>query len=268
MLWIIASIIIIFILFCLNIFFNQEKFIFFPEKLASDFQYNYKIPFDEINYTPDKKTIINALLFKSEDTKGIVIYFHGNAGSLRNWGNVADLFISLGYDVLIYDYRGFGKSTGKISEKTLYNDAQYIYNRIKQKYKESDIIIYGRSIGTGIATYIASNNHPCKLILETPFYNMNDLANKFYPWVPKFLLRFKFATNEYITKVKCPVYIFHGTNDEIIYYGSSLKLKKLFKYGDELFTIKGGYHNNLELFEEYHIKLNVVFSNEEKFECN
>ena len=238
----------------------QEKLIFFPEKISSDLKYEFSFSdnYKEINYKPDKDVLINSLLFKAHNSKGLVFYLHGNAGSLKSWGNVAEDFLKLNYDVLVIDYRGYGKSTGKISEKALYSDSLYIYNRIKKDYKEQNIIIYGRSIGTGIAAYLAAKTSPKLLILESPYFNLSDLIKKYYPIIPEFLIKYKFKTNIYLKEAKCPVKLFHGTEDEVIYYGSSIKLKKLFKDKDMLITIEGGHHNDLSTFEKFHQKLKQI----------
>lgn len=230
---------------------------FFPEKLPHDFEYNYDICFEELNYKIDEETTINALLFKADTSKGLIYYLHGNAGSLNGWGNVAYQFVDLGYDVLITDYRGFGKSSGKISEAALLSDAGFIYHIIKDQYAEKNIVIYGRSLGTGLAAFIAAENKPKLIILESPYYSVIDLAKNLYPWLPSFLVRYPVRTNEYLKKVNCPVYLFHGTNDRIVKYGSSERLKEL-NQNIKLFTIQGGGHNNLEMFEEYHINLKRI----------
>lgn len=236
----------------------QEKLLFHPDKLPADLKYSFPASFEEINYAPGKDVAINALHFKADSSKGIVFYLHGNAGALDSWGNVAPRFLQSHYDLLIIDYRGFGKSRGKLSEEGLFSDAQFIYNKLKEQYGEDRIIVYGRSIGTGIAAHVASKNHPCKLILETPYYNLEDLVKDLYPVAPAFILRYHFRTNEYLSSVKCPVYLFHGTSDEVIYYGSSGKLQKLFKPGDTLITIPGGKHNDLASFDEYRKGLKYI----------
>jgi alpha-beta hydrolase superfamily lysophospholipase len=229
----------------------QEKLLFYPDKLPADHKYNFPTKFEELNFETAKNVKINALHFKAESSKGVVLYFHGNAGALDSWGNVAPAFLKSNYDLLIIDYRGFGKSTGKMSEKGLFHDAQFIYDKLKDQYTENKIIVYGRSIGTGIAAHIAANNSPYKLILETPYYNLKDLVKNIYPAAPRFILRYRLKTNEYLPEVKCPVYLFHGTADEVIYYGSSQKLQPLLKPGDSLITVPGGRHNDLSGYEEY-----------------
>lgn len=244
-----ASIIIL--LLMLLVAYVQEKLLFHPRKLTVDHAYNFEWKFEEVNFETSRNVTINGLHFKAENPRGVIFYLHGNAGALDSWGHVALQFLQLNYDVLIIDYRGFGKSTGRISERGLFHDAQFIYNKLKEQYGEDKIVVYGRSIGTGIAAYVAAHNSPGKLILETPYYSMKDLVNNLYPAAPAFILRYKFKTNEFLPKVKCPVCLFHGTEDEIIYYGSSVKLQQLFKPGDTLIMIKGGRHNDLERFAEY-----------------
>ena len=140
-----------FVVGCGVFYFRQENMIFYPEALPPDFQYSFPARFDEVTISVDG-AVINALHFKTDTPKGAIVYFHGNAGNLSGWGEVALDFTRLGYDVLIPDYRGYGKSTGKIySEKMLHRDAAVAYDYLKGRYQEDQIVIYGRSIGTGIA---------------------------------------------------------------------------------------------------------------------
>ena len=232
-------------------YFFQEKFIFFPEKLNTEFGYSFTDPFIERNFKIDDKVSINAVHFKTPDPKGIIFYFHGNAGSLLRWGEVAPDFLMLHYDILIVDYRGYGKSTGKISERGLYRDARVIYDSLKKEYPENRIIIYGRSIGTGIATWLASETEPGKLILESPFYSFVDIARHYYAWLPGWLLRYQFRSDHHIEKVKCRICIIHGSEDEIIPVNASYRLREKLKPGDEMVIVESGHHNDLSMFEEY-----------------
>ncbi len=248
----------VYILIAFLFYYFQESQIFFPETLPQEFVFKYENRFEEFNFEPETGVKISALLFQTDDPEGIVYYFHGNAGSLRDWGEVADEFLFLGYDVMIYDYRGYGKSSGKMSEASLYSDGLYLYNEIMKKYPEEKIILYGRSLGTAVAAYIASVKKPFRLILESPFFSGPDIARHYFPWLPSFLLNYKFRNDLYLQKTECPVSIFHGTEDEIIYFGSSIKLEKKFKPGDKLFRIEGGKHNDLQNFEEYQTRLKEI----------
>jgi len=238
---------------------GQNKLIFFPEKLPQEHVFNFPFPFEEINVQTENDVTINALHFKANQSKGVVLYFHGNAGSLVGWGYVAPDFLTNGYDLFIIDYRTFGKSTGNLSEKALLQDADSLYNYLLKSYSEDKIIVYGRSLGTGIATKLATKYSPKMLVLETPYYNFKSLAKKHFPFLPvSLILRYKFPTDKWIVNVNCPIYLIHGTSDHIVPYQSSKKLIELIGSKGELFTIVGGGHNNLSDFPEFHQGLSKV----------
>jgi fermentation-respiration switch protein FrsA (DUF1100 family) len=256
--WVLGIIAGLYGVICVLVFIFQEKLIFFPEKLPHDYSFRFPIPFTEHHFKIDTNTSINALHFCVPKPRGVIYYFHGNVGSLRTWGGVSSIFIELGYDVLISDYRGFGKSRGAMSEHALYDDSLFIYHWLEEVYGEDKIIICGRSIGSGIAVFLAARKRPARLVLEAPFYSMRDLVHHLYPWLPDILLRYPFRSDRYIKEVKCPVIIFHGTEDEVIYYGSSIKLMQHTKEGDRFFPISGGHHNDLHSFEEYRNNLGMI----------
>jgi alpha-beta hydrolase superfamily lysophospholipase len=240
---------------CLVLYRQQEDFIFHPEVLAPDFEYTFPDPFDEVTLQVNGATI-NALYFKAEHPKGVILYLHGNAGSLRTWGGVASEFVSSGYDVFILDYRGYGKSTGTItSEQVLHDDVALAYAYLQQRYPEQEIIVYGRSLGTGLAVHLAKSNHPKMLILETPFFSVKEFATSRFPLIPSFLLKYPLRTDMWISEVSCPIYLFHGTQDEYIPYTSSERLAQLIEAEHQLFIIDGGRHNNLNEFKQYREEL-------------
>jgi len=235
--------------FALTVF--QEKLLFLPTQLEQDFKFEFQYPFEELFLKPDRETIINALHFKAENPKGVILYFHGNADNLSRWGTIVTYFVKRNYDVLIPDYRTYGKSKGKLSEAVFYTDAQYCYDYLLEQYPEDHITLYGRSLGTGIASKIAADNTPKQLILETPYYSIADVANHRIPMFPvSRLLKYKFPTYKYLSKVNCPITIFHGTEDRVVPYSSGDKLRTTNKTIDFI-TIKGGKHNNLVTFKTY-----------------
>jgi len=158
----------------------------------------------------------------------------------------------LHYNIFILDYAGYGKSEGDIKSQTqLFSDIQAAYSEMKKRCKEDSIVILGYSIGTGLAAKIASINHPRLLILQAPYYNLTDMMRQKYPVVPTFLLKYRFQTNAYLKECRMPVVVFHGNQDAVIYYGSSLKLKKEMKAGDTLITLNGQGHNGITDNPEY-----------------
>jgi len=238
----------------------QEQLIFQSDKLPEGYSFKFDQKFDEYFIPAKDGKMLNALFFKTEQSsKGLILYFHGNADNLQRWGNYAVDFTGLGYDILMIDYRGYGKSTGTPSEEELYADALTVWNWSKAKISSTKIIIYGRSLGAAVASNLASKVNPDLLILETPF---DELKNAVYPSFISSIIflpyRFHFPTNEFLPAVKCNKVIIHGTNDWVVPFSSASKLKPFLSDEDVFVVIDGGSHNNLRDFEKYHATLREV----------
>ena len=255
----ILVLVVLYIITCGLLYVFQEKLIFFPQKLDKNYQFSFNQVFEEINVITEDGISLNGLLFKADSAKGLIFYLHGNAGSLSSWGNVAETYTELNYDVFILDYRGYGKSGGSISSQNqFYQDIQIVYNELNKNYSEENIIVLGYSIGTGPASKLASGNNPELLILQAPYFSLTDMMEHSFPIIPIFILKYKFATNEYLKDCRIPVVIFHGDQDEVIYYGSSLKLKEQFKQQDTLITLRGQRHNGMTDNEEYKTEIKKI----------
>lgn len=234
-------------------YFLQEKFIFKPEKLKQDFQFKYDAPFKELFFDVAPGVRINGLHFYRENALGLILYLHGNSRSIKGWAKYARDFYRYNYDVVLVDYRGFGKSTGKRSEKEIFSDIQFIYDELTVKLPEHHIIVYGRSIGSGFAAKIASDNKPRYLILDAPYYSFKKVVERFLPILPvSLVLRYHLRTDKWIKHVNCHTYILHGTRDWLIPIRHSEKLQELNPGKITLIRIHGGRHNNLPTFDEYH----------------
>jgi pimeloyl-ACP methyl ester carboxylesterase len=237
----------------LIVYLVQERFLFKPEKLAASFAFRYDVPFRELNFDIEAGVRINGLHFHREHPKGLVLYFHGNTRSIKGWAKYARDFYRYDYDVVLIDYRGFGKSTGKRSEKRMLSDVQFIYEKLREQYGEDHLIVYGRSLGSGFAAKVASDNHPRYLILDAPYFSMHKAVQRFLPILPvRFVLRYHLRTDLWLRKVTCPVYIIHGTRDWLIPFSHSERLQKINPRTFTLIRIQDGGHNNLPSFPEYH----------------
>lgn len=241
---------ILYLTICAIIYFTQEKQFFISTKLAPDYKFEFNRTFEELNYKTEDGINLNNLLFKVENPKGLVFYFHGNSGSLALHAGQTDVYTDLGYDVFMVDYRGFGKSEGSITnENQLYQDNQMLYNELKKTYTEKSIVVVGNSLGTTMASKLASTNNPKILILKAPFYDWNDAIQqhssigKYFPL--SILNKYSFNNYEFIQNCKMPVFIFHGTSDETIRHSSSLKLKEVFKPEDNLILLEGQKHSTI-----------------------
>ncbi|NOT73966.1 MAG: alpha/beta hydrolase [Cyclobacteriaceae bacterium] len=232
----------------------QDSLIFQKKSLASDYAFKFAEPFEEHFIKTEDGQSLNVIIFKSKNTsRGLILYFHGNADNLQRWGNYAVDLTSLDYDVLMMDYRGYGKSTGTPDEINLYKDAQTILDWSRQNLVYSRLIIYGRSLGSAVASHLATTANPELLILETPF---DELKGAVHPPLKTVLglfpLNYKFSNKEFLSLIKCKKVIIHGTNDWVVPLSSALELKPLLNEQDQFVIIKDGGHKNLRDFKEYH----------------
>lgn len=245
-------------------YFFQERFLFRSEALDKDYHYSFAIPFRELNLHYDSVSNISIVQFKLKDTarpKGVVLYFHGNKRNINRYAQFAPQFTKHGYEVWMLDYPGYGKSTGEFTEAMIYEYAEQLYKLARASFAKESITIYGKSMGTGIASYIASKRDCKQLILETPYYSLPELANSFlpiYPW--NMMLRYEFPTYKYLPKVEVPVTIFHGTSDDVIPPGNARKLSALLKPADHFVSVEGGSHNDLYQFPLTLQKLDSILS--------
>ena len=258
--------ILAYLLISLLVYFLQDYFLFKPEKLPADFQFAYENQVtEEYNVETRDGALINGLRFKAKDPKGIVFYLKGNSKSIKGWGKFAVDFTRHGYDVLMVDYRGFGKSTGRRTQKAIKHDMQLIYNKIKEKVDEKYIILYGRSLGSGFAAKLASMNDPRMLILDAPYYSLSKVGKRYMPFMPlSLLLKFPMPTYKWLRYVACPIHIIHGTDDKLIPYQTSVKLSRIKPKQTTLYTVIGGGHKNLHYFESYHKMLSDIISSKPK----
>jgi len=256
-LYIILALYIILIVVC---FFIQTKLIFYPSKITHDFQFEKSYNYDEIFLKTSDNEDINGLFFKAKSDK-VILYFHGNAGSLESWQYVYNDLKFLEYNLLVIDFRGYGKSSGKISEKGLYIDGQTAYDYlVKSGFKQENIIIYGRSIGCGIAVDLASHNKSKALILEAPFTSFKKLANHIVPFLfPSLFLNYSLDNLSKINKVNTPLLIIHGKKDGLIPFRFGEALYKEYKGTKEFLAISEGTHNDLPSFAEYGKALGYFF---------
>lgn len=236
-----------------------EQQLFPGSQLQNDFHFEFSNPFTELNFLTQDGYKLNGLLFKAKQTEGLIFYLHGSNDGLDTWGKVAPFYNNLNYDIFILDYRGYGKSEGKVSsEPQLSSDIQMVYDNLKKIYPESKIIVIGQSIGTGPAAILTANNNPKALILQAPYYSLPDWISNIAPDIDTSSMKYQFKTYEFLQKIKAPVTVFHGDADDAIYIGSSKKLSSFFKKDDRLFILKGEGHNNFINNTEYLEKMKTI----------
>jgi pimeloyl-ACP methyl ester carboxylesterase len=243
---------------CTFLYFFQESIIFVPSKLLAD--HVFTPPGVEEVSIEVKGATLSALHFKNTDPEGIILFLHGNAGNLHSWLPSTSFYEKVNYDLFMIDYRGYGKSTGSIkSEEEVKEDVLMAWNSIAGEYEGKTRVVYGRSLGGALASYVSAEVNPDITVLVSPFYSMRDMAELYYPWVPSFILRYELDTAQYLSKIKNQVYLFHGTKDDIIPLSQS---KKLLGVSDKIsfYEISGASHNDIHAFSEYERILEAILT--------
>ena len=241
-------------------FYLQDKILFHPQKLNSGYQYKFKTRFEEINIPFNDSDTMSLIKFLPDNipVKGVVLYFHGNMKNINYYATFANPFLKLGYEVWMEDYPGFGKSTGLITEQKLYDQALEVKKMADVKFQSDSIVIYGKSLGTGIAANIASRTKAKMLILETPYYSIPSLFSSYAFMYPNELMsNYKLPVYQFLPDVAYPIIIFHGTADGVVPYRCAKKLIPVLKNTDKFITIEGAFHNNVNASSQY---LNAIDS--------
>lgn len=257
---------VIILLYCLigiALYYLQEKFLFHPEKLSNAYKYHFDVPFEEVNIPFNKTDTVNMIKFFPRDSvrRGVVLYFHGNRENIERYAKFTDHFTKHGFEVWMEDYPGFGKSTGPRNERNLYRQALQIQKMAASQYGTDSIIIFGKSFGTGIAAYVASESKNKRLILETPYYSIPSLFAAYAPIYPTARMSiYKIPLYSYLDDVSYPVTIFHGDDDGVIPYRNAARLKQHLKPGDEFITIEKGTHHDLAQFKLFTGKIDSLLN--------
>lgn len=259
----IKIIVLLYAVIGIALYYLQEFFLFHAEKLPANHAFHFNMPFEEVNIAFNETDTLNMVKFFPKDSlrKGVVLYFHGNKQNIERYAKFAADFTKNGYEVWMEDYPGFGKSTGIRTEKKMYQQALAIQKMAAAKFNEDSIILYGKSFGTGIAAYVASQTNCKRLILETPYFSIPNLFGCYaFIYPTQRMSTYKIPTYEYLQNVNYPVTIFHGTDDGVIPYRCAARLKTILKPTDEFVTIEEGTHHNLAKYNLYKTKLDSLLN--------
>lgn len=194
---------------------------------------------------------LNALHLKLPNPDGVVFYLHGNAGNLERWFTNADFYRKANVDLFMLDYRGFGKSTGRIeSQAQLEADVRAAWAQVAPAYAGKKRVIFGRSLGTGLATMLAAENRADLTVLVSPYASMVQMAAEKYPWVPGAVLRYPLRTDELLPRVQSPLLLLHGDQDTLIPIAHSERLQAL-QPRARLLRVPGAAHGDIQTFPAY-----------------
>jgi len=223
----------------------QPKFIYFPYTSIETTPEAMKLDYEEVFINTEDDIKLNGWYIPHDNPRATLLFLHGNGGNISHRLEKIRIFNQLGMAVFIIDYRGYGLSAGKPSEKGTYLDAEAAWNYLTKdkSIPEDKIIIYGESLGSAVAVWLAIKFQPGAMILESPFTSIVDIGKHYYPYLPvKLLTRIKYPSDERIKNVQCPVLFVHSLFDDIVPYKIG---RQLFSLANEpkLFLDITGNHN-------------------------
>jgi uncharacterized protein len=246
----------VFVLLCFLLYFFQPGFIYFPYKELTATPKDAGLKYEEIILTTEDNVEINGWFVPHHNPRATLLFLHGNGGNISHRLEKLSMYNYLGLAVFIIDYRGYGNSNGKPTERGTYLDAEaaWIYLIQQKNLPENSIIIYGESLGGAVAVWLANKYKPGALVLESAFTSIVDMARHYYPYLPvKLLARIKYSTIEQISNINCPVLIIHSPADDIVPFEQGLKLYDTASEPKYFLEIQGNHNDGFSLSGKLYI---------------
>ena len=249
------------------VYLRQEQLLFYPSKLTASYPLNHAKDVTEVVIEVDG-AVLSALHLRSPNSQRVALFFHGNAGNLAHWFDDVSVYREAGVDLLMVDYRGFGKSTGEIDgQEQLVADAAAAWRYLSGVSPNKELVLMGQSMGSGVAAQVAaqieSGTLPqpksLQLVLISPFESLQQLVWEKAPWVLPAVLRYPLRTDQAVNLVKSPVYILHGAGDTLIPVSHAERLAAR-RPGTKLVKIDGAGHNDLHQSSGFRALLSGVLS--------
>ena len=239
--------------FAAAIFFVQPRLIYYPEfgRSITGTPDDLGLAYEAVEITTADGEILHGWFVPAPATPtatpaATVLFLHGNAGSISHRLDYLPMFYRLGYNTFIFDYRGFGESSGTPSEPGTYLDAQAAWQYLieKRTLPPDNVVLFGESLGGAIAAWLAANEKPALLVLASAFTSVPDMAAEMYPFLPvRLLSRFEYNTIDYLRNVTCPVFVAHSPQDEIVPFAHGQALYQAAPDPKQFLELQGG-HNN------------------------
>jgi len=238
------------------LYLGQENLLFQPTPLAQEVPLARGRPGDgqwvEEVRIPVPGAELHALHVRHPAPRGLIFFLHGNAGNVATWSTNLPFYQRVNYDLFLLDYRGYGKSTGHIeSEAQLHADVRAAWERVAPAYSGRPVVVYGRSLGSGLAVELAREVSPALLVVVSPYASVVELARRDYPYVPAWILKYPLDSETIIGAVRSPILIAHGTADELIPLEQARRLASLARAPTQLLEVEGAGHNDVQKFTAY-----------------
>ncbi len=231
------------------IYFTQASLLYYPNlagRALSAVPADIGLAYEDVNITAVDGVRLHGWFVPAAAAHGTLLFLHGNAGNISHRLESIEIFHRLGLDVFIIDYRGYGQSDGKPSEQGTYRDADAAWRYLVETrgVDPARVVVFGRSLGAAIAAYLAAEQRPGALILESSFASIESMGRRLYPFLPvRWLNRFGYETAEYARQIACPVLVIHSRNDEIIPFAEGRAVFAAAPEPKRFLEIRGG-HND------------------------
>ncbi|MFO1339477.1 MAG: alpha/beta fold hydrolase [Burkholderiaceae bacterium] len=234
------------------LWFRQERLLFQPEPWPVQEPPALAAPDVHGVWVDVPGARLHALHLQRPGARGLVFFLHGNGGNLASWFVNTEVYRRAGFDLFMLDYRGYGRSGGHIaSEAQLMDDVRAAWAQVAPQYAGRPCVVYGRSLGTGLAAQLAAEVQPALTVLVSPYRSMAALADEQYPWVPEALLRYPLHTDTALPRVHGPIWLVHGDRDALIPPAHSLALQQLTGGRARLLRLPEAGHNDVHRFPAY-----------------
>jgi uncharacterized protein len=253
-----------YIVLVLLVFWGQSRLIYFPEigREIVTTPDQIGLAYESIEISTTDHQTLHSWFVPAAEAKGTVLFFHGNAGNISHRLDYLSMFNRLGYNTLIFDYRGYGQSSGKPSESGTYLDAAAAW-RYLTEVKEivpSSVMLFGESLGGAVAAWLAAREKPGMLVLASVFTSVPDLATQIYPFLPvRQIARYEYNTLENLRSVSCPVFVAHSPQDEIVPFVHGQDLFQIASEPKQFLTLQGGHNDGFIFMREEWVMLLGAF---------
>lgn len=204
------------------VYYRQSSLIYYPDMPGRNIVATPErigLEYQNVQFVTGDKVNLHGWFIPHRAAKGTLLFFHGNAGNISHRLESIEIFHRLELNVFILDYRGYGQSEGRVSEQGTYRDAEAAWNYLIQTRgaRPEQVIIFGRSLGASIASWLARKHTPAGLIIESGFSSVPAMAKRIYPFLPvSWLTNFKYDTKNYVSTIACPVLVAHSRSDDVI----------------------------------------------------
>ncbi|MDH5553558.1 MAG: alpha/beta hydrolase [Nitrosomonas sp.] len=239
----------------LLVYLAQSRLIYFPEPgreiVSTPDQIG--LAYESVDIVTANDEMLHAWYVPAPDAKATVLFFHGNAGNISHRMDYLPMFHRLGYNTLIFDYQGYGQSSGSPSELGTYQDALATWQFLTEvkKIAAAEIILFGESLGGAIAAWLAAKENPGLLVLASAFTSVPDMAEKIYPFLPvRLIARFEYNTLESLQSITSPVFVAHSPQDEVVPFEHGQHLFKAATEPKQFLTLQGGHNNGFIFMRE------------------